>query len=42
MKDFPGLNENEYTAYTNLWDPIKVVLRELLYAHRNKTGEISH
>ena len=27
IKDFPEFNENECTAYPNLWDMIKVMLK---------------
>ena len=29
-KDFPELNGNEYTAYSNLWDTMKVILEGVL------------
>jgi hypothetical protein len=32
IKDFLEFNENEGTAYQNLWDTMKVVLREKLIA----------
>ena len=32
IKDFVEFNENEGTAYPNLWDTMKVVLREKLIA----------
>ena len=32
MKDFVELNENEGTAYPNLWDTMKAVLRGKLIA----------
>ena len=28
FKKYTQLNENENTAYQNLWDPVKTVLRE--------------
>jgi hypothetical protein len=40
IKDFLEFNENEATAYPNLWGTMKVVLREKLSASKKKLGRV--